>query len=261
MANCVSQQVFPATQLPDVLSVPADSYDPATGKFTEGDTRPYLELAVTFTLSNGRVNGDPTGQLAIRAATNAAIQLARAIDGVFFDTGLPYVVAAPVVLSAGKIFDGLMTLGPPAVPYALPAGTPTTNSGIAILNSVQRGLGLLAGSQQTPAFALILGSALVAGAGAQTAKTLTDGSQINGVPTTTVLNPLLAGGIFGTTALAGNIGLLVALGGDPTIIFYSDNMLTELVTRNNDGSFLFRVFYRTQIAPSDGRAFGKLDFP
>jgi hypothetical protein len=127
---------------------------------------------------------------------------------------------------------------------------------------VQQGLGVLAGKGQTPAFALILGSALVpGGAGAQTAKTQTDGSQINGVPTTTVLTPLLTGGIFGTTALPGNRGLLVALGGDPTTIYYSDNTLTELVTRNNDGSFLFRVFYRTQIAPGDPRAFVELDFP
>ena len=101
MANCVSQQVFPATQLPDVLSVPADYYDLATGKFTEGETRPYLELLVTFTLSNGQVNGDPTGQIAIRAATGAAIQLAGAVDGIFFNAP-GYAVAAPVAISAGK---------------------------------------------------------------------------------------------------------------------------------------------------------------
>ena len=128
---------------------------------------------------------------------------------------------------------------------------------------MQQGLGVLNGKGQMPAFALILGSAVVPKAvvPGQTANTLTGGSQINGVSTTTVLAPLLAGGIFGATALAGNRGLLVALGGTPTNIFYSDNMLTELVTRNNDGSFLFRVFYRTQIAPGDSRAFVELDFP
>jgi hypothetical protein len=265
MANCISQQVFPATQMSDVLSVPADSFNPGPPPaFTQGDTRPYLELSVNFTLSNGQVNGDPTGQMAIRFATIAATQLAGAVDGIFFG-GPGYVIAAPIVLSSGRIFDGLIALGTRnyVVPYppSLP-GNPANNTGISILQAVQQGIGILtgAGKGQTPPFALILGSTPVGGA-ATTAKTLTDGSQINGVATTTVLTPLLPGGIFGATALDGNKGLLVALGGDATTIFYSDNMLTELVTRNNDGSFLFRVFYRIQIAPSDGRAFVVLDFP
>ena len=60
MALSVAQKVFPATQLSDVMSVPADTIDPNTLLITEGTTRPYVEVAVSFTLTNGQVNSDPT---------------------------------------------------------------------------------------------------------------------------------------------------------------------------------------------------------
>jgi hypothetical protein len=262
MALSVAQKVFPATQLSDVMSVPADTIDPNTLLITEGTTRPYVEVAVSFTLTNGQVNSDPTAQTMLRAATSAATKLAGAVDAIFFQ-GQEYDPAAPVQIASGTIYPGLLTLsnGNYIVQYAYPpADTPTTNSGVGVLTSVQNGLGAFADKQQTPPFALIVGAQLIPGT-SQTAQTLTMGSQINGVPTPTVLNPLLTGGIIGTSALPGFAGLLIALGGNPTTVYYSDNTLTELVARNNDGSFLFRVFYRTQIAPSDSRAFVRLKYP
>jgi hypothetical protein len=72
----VAQKVFPATQLAGVTSVPADIFNPETMSIAEGHTRPYIELAVEFPLTNGQVNDDATGATAITLAKLAAKSLA-----------------------------------------------------------------------------------------------------------------------------------------------------------------------------------------
>ena len=52
----VVQMVFPTVQLANATSVPADVFNPEKMSITEGLTRPFIELAVEFTLTNGQVN-------------------------------------------------------------------------------------------------------------------------------------------------------------------------------------------------------------
>ena len=57
----VAQKVFMPVLLTDATSVPADRFDPQQMSIEEGITKPYVELAVEFSLTNGQVNDDPNG--------------------------------------------------------------------------------------------------------------------------------------------------------------------------------------------------------
>src|SRR6266566_2769355 len=76
----VLQKVFPTTQLANATSVPADVFNPRTMSIAEGITRPFIELAVEFPLTNGQVNDEPTGATAITLAKLAAKSLALGED-------------------------------------------------------------------------------------------------------------------------------------------------------------------------------------
>src|SRR5262249_44479476 len=75
----VAQKVFPTTQLSNP-SVPADVFNPEKMSIAEGITRPYVELAVEFPLTNGQVNEDASGTTAITLAKLAAKALALGED-------------------------------------------------------------------------------------------------------------------------------------------------------------------------------------
>ena len=72
----VVQKVFPTVQLANATSVPADVFNPETMSITEGITQQFIELAVEFQLTNGQVNGEPTGATAITLAKLAVRSLA-----------------------------------------------------------------------------------------------------------------------------------------------------------------------------------------
>jgi hypothetical protein len=72
----VLQKVFPTVQLANATSVPADVFNPEKMSIEEGLTRPLIELAVEFPLTNGQVNDEPTGATAITLTKLAAKSLA-----------------------------------------------------------------------------------------------------------------------------------------------------------------------------------------
>lgn len=76
----MAQKVFPTVTLADVTSVPADVFNPDKMSIAEGLTKPYIELAVEFMLTNGQVNDEPTGATAVTLARLAAPTLALAED-------------------------------------------------------------------------------------------------------------------------------------------------------------------------------------
>jgi hypothetical protein len=126
-----------------------------------------------------------------------------------------------------------------------------TNSGGEILAAITQGIAELTKHVQPHPYALIVDTNAFAA---------TWGGVINGAPAYTVLNPLLTGGIYGTGAMPPNTGLLVALGGDPTTIYYDSDPVTEPTTRAARGKYSFRTFERIQFVARDHRAFVKLDF-
>jgi Encapsulating protein for peroxidase len=248
-----AQKVFPAEPLADTTSVPAGVFDPATMAIAEGLTKPYIELAVEFPLTNGQVNQDPTGTTAITLSKLAAKALALAEDIVFLqgtDATLPSGVRIESGAESGRqgllglVSDQKITVRPPD------RGAPT-NSGGEILSAIAKGIALLTSQVQAPQFALIEDTNAFAA---------TWGSVINGAPAYTVLNPVLTGGIYGTGGMPPNTGLLIALGGDPTTIFIGTDATTEPTFQDRGGLYYFRTFERVQCVALDKRAFVRLDF-
>ncbi len=249
----VAQKVFPTVQLTGVTSVPADHFNPEKMSIAEGLTKPYVELAVEFPLTNGQVNADTTGATAITLAKFAAKSLALGEDMVILqgkDATLPSTVR---IESGGEsIGNGILGLvsGRTVVVNPPDPGAPT-NSGGEILAAVSRAIALLTKDQQAPPYGLIEDTNAFAA---------TWGSVINGAPAYSVLNPVLTGGIYGTGAMPANTGLLVALGGDPTTIYSGSDPVTEPTHKSGAGQYFFRTFERVQFVARDHRAFVKLDF-
>jgi hypothetical protein len=198
---------------------------------------------------------DPTGATGITLAKLAAKSLSLAEDMVIFQGKEARLPDAIRIESGGESMGtGLLGLVPPhhTIVVQKPDPGAPTNSGGEILAAVARGIALLTQALQAPHFALIEDTNAFAA---------TWGSVINGAPAYTVLNPVLAGGIYGTGAMPPNTGLLVALGGDPTTIYFSsDPPPTEYTHKGSAGQYFFRTFERVQYVARDSRAFVKLEF-
>jgi hypothetical protein len=255
----VAQKVFPSIQL-DATSVPADDVDTNQMTITEGKTKPYVELSVKFLLTSGQVNADPTGAAVINLVKRAATYLASAEDLIILQgAGSTQAGAVPlpgqVAVEAGAqsiIKDGIVGLAAGSPIAVNPSGSrPPKNSGEKILAGVEGGIARLTKNLQAPPFALILDTNALAAV---------SGSVINGVRTTDVLTPLLIGGIYGTAAMPANTGLLLALGGDPTTIYFGSDPVTEPTHQESGGRYSFRIFERIQYVARDASAFVKLDF-
>lgn len=248
-----AQKIFPIEQLANTTSVPAGIFDPTTMAIVEGLTKPYIELAVEFPLTHGQVNEDPTGSAAITLSKLAAKSLALAEDIVILqgaDADLPdFVRIESGGESLGRGLLGLASERKVIVPPPDP-GAPT-NSGEEILSAIARGIALLTSQAQAPQFALIVDT---------NAYAATWGSVINGAPAYTVLNPVLTGGIYGTGGMPADTGLLIALGGDPTIIYVGSDAVTEPMHQGRGGVYLFRTYERVQYVARDKRALVRLDF-
>jgi hypothetical protein len=248
----VSQKVFPTVSLSGVTSVPADHFNPERMSITEGLTRPYVELAVEFSLTNGQVNSDPTGTTMMTLSKLAAKTHALAEDMIILqgdDASLPTTVK--IESGRGSLAHGIVGVAQHTIVVKPPDAHAPTNSGGNILAALSQGIAYLTAQQQAPPWALIEDTNAFAA---------TWGSVINGAPAYTVLSPVLTGGIQGTGAMPANAGLLVALGGDPTTIYLDVDATTEPTHKAGAGQYLFRVFERVQYVARDARAFVKLDF-
>jgi hypothetical protein len=250
----VAQQVFPTVLFANATSVPADEFNPQKMSISEGLTKPFVELAVGFPLTNGQVTQDSAGMTATTLAKLAAKSLALAEDLIFLQGGDVDLPKAVRIESGGEsLGDGILGLVPSHHRIVVDAPNPNapTNSGGVILAAVAKGIALLTAELQAPPFALIEDTGAYAA---------TWGSVINGGPAYTVLNALLAGGIFCTGAMPANTGLLVALGGDPTTIYSGTDPVTEPTHKSGTGQYLFRTFERVQFVARDPRSFVRLDF-
>jgi hypothetical protein len=250
----VIQTVILGTQLSGVMSVPDDRLNLEKMSIVEGLTKPYIELAVGFSLSNGQVQ-DPTGSAATRLAKFAAKALALAEDLVFLQGEAARPQLPPTVkIESGQDFLGQGILG-------LVQGQPIPvhefdqhqlgNSGEGILAAVMAGIAKLSSTQSGPYYLIEDMNAFIA----------TCGTTINGIPTNQILSPALLGGsISASAAMPANTGLLIATGGDPTTIYVDTDPVTEPTHQDGPGRYFFRTFERVQYVASDPGAFVKLDF-
>ena len=249
----VVQTIIPGTLLTGVTSVPADVFNPERMSIAEGQTKPYLELAVEFPLTNGQVNADATGAAATALAKFAAKSLALAEDLVIL-RGRNATLPPTVTIESGEdsLGEGLLGLTAGRVVNVQPPDPDApTNSGGSILSAISHGIALLTAGQQAPPYALIEDTNAFAA---------TWGSVINGAPTYSVLHQLLTGGVSGSAAMPANTGLLISLGGDPTTIYVDTDPTTEPTHQDGSGKYFFRTYERIQVVARDPRAFVRLDF-
>jgi hypothetical protein len=248
----VVEKVFPTAQLPDVNSVPADEFDPKEMSITEGITKPYMELAVEFQLTNGQVNSDAAGTTAIALSKLAAKTLAVGEDFLILQ-GKHGERPEKLKIESGadSLNSGLIGLAKHHVEVAAPDKGAPTNSGAEILAALSKATALLTSNQQAPPYAMIAGTDAAAAMW---------GTVINGSPAYTVLSSLLTGGIYGTSAMPARTALLIALGGDPTTVYLGVDATTEPTHKGGAGRYFFRTFERVQCVARDARAFVKLEF-
>jgi hypothetical protein len=235
------------------MSVPDEKLNLLDMSVVEGLTKPYIELAVEFSLSSGQVQ-DPTGSVAIRLAKFAARDLALAEDLVFLQ-GQDATLPPTVRIESGResLGKGLLGLVEPQQRLAIPNhGDSAGNSGEGVLEGVMAGIGRLISSNQSGPYFLI-----------QDMLSFKDtfGTTVNGNPTNQVLSPALLGGsIAASAAMPANTSLLIATGGDPTTIYVDTDPVTEPTHQGSPGRYFFRTFKRVQYVASDARAFVLLDF-
>jgi uncharacterized linocin/CFP29 family protein len=251
----VAQKVFPAVHLPNVTAIPADRFDAEKMSIAEGVTKPYIELAVQFPLTNGQVSADAQGSAAITVSKFAARNLALAEDMVILQGKTSRAQLPPnvnVESGANSAGDGLIGLAANSVRVHAADTEMPNNSGGPVLAAITAGIALLTKDIQAPPYALILDAEAFGS---------TWGSVINGAPASTVLNTMITGGVYCTGAMPPRTGLLIALGGDPTTIYIGGDPTTEPTHRDGAGNNYFRTFERIQYVARDARAFVRLDFP
>ena len=259
MAIRVAQKVFYTVQL-DASSVPSDEVDLERMTIEEGLTKPYVELAVEFSLTNGQVNSDPTGYTAITLSGFAAKSLALAEDMIIL-RGKEALQTLPATVriesGAESLKKGILGLVPAdrTIAVDLTDAGSARNSGDKILEAVSQGIALLSTdpkAPQGPPYYLIEDTNTFAA---------TTGRLINCAPAYHVLKPLLMGGeIYGTGAMPVNTALLYAKNADPTIIYSGSDALTEPTGKTHPGRYAFRTFERVQFVARDPRAFVKFEF-
>ena len=251
----VSQNVFPGppTPLTGVTSVPAPHFDFNKMTLTEGITKPYVELAVEFSLTYGQVQSELTATAATMLSKFAARDLALAEDAIILQgrKGAKALPPTARIESGGEsLKDGIMGLILPGNEVIVNApGPEPTNSGGEIWAAIQDAISRLTANTQSVPWALIADTVAFGAI---------SGSVLNGNPLCNILAPGVM--ICGTPAMPKYTGLFIALGGDPTTIYVDTDATMEPTNRGDSGLYRFRVFERVQVVALDPRAFVKLDF-
>jgi uncharacterized linocin/CFP29 family protein len=254
----VAQKVFPPTVLAGSANVPADVFHPQTMSIAEGQTKPFIEISVEFSLTQSQVDNETTLHTGQTLAKLAAKALALVEDVLIFQGGegkLPHNVK---VVSRASAEEGLLgaARANKAVQVKAQPEKPAVY-GEATFRAVTKGMAELTKEGQPGPYALILDSSIYADTYAPMPSSL--------VTTADRLIPLLPGGFYGTGTLPEGTGLLVSLGGEPVTIYRGLNINnfdvpTAYTQEDLEGRQRFRVFERVQFVARDPRALLKLEF-
>ena len=118
--------------------------------------------------------------------------------------------------------------------------------------AVATGIAKLVSKGQAPDYALFLPTRVYA-------DTFVPPGNQSLVTTADRIRPLVEGGFYGTGVLPSDRGLLVALGGQPTVIYMGRETEAEYV-RKDRAQYFFSVTERVQFVPRDPRALVLLKF-
>ncbi len=232
----------------------------------EGQTKSFVELSVPFCLTETQICHERELKTAKTLARMAAKALALAEDGVIFQGSslkLPANVHAKLLDSSGT---GLLGEANPtdasdsdpnkvSVPITVPRVTgdrPGILFGENLFSAVVQGIAKLTAKAQAPPFALFLPPTVFADAHvpAAPASYVTAAQQ---------LASMLEGGLVETVNLPADRGLLVALAGDPTMLYLGSEAMTKYVCKQGTTHEL-NVTERIQFVSRDPRALVLLKF-
>lgn len=252
----VAQKVFPPRVMEGAANVPADIFNPGTMAIAEGQTKPFIEILVEFSLTQSQVDNEATLNTGLTLAKLAAKFLALAEDTLIFegdDAKLPPNIKVVNRESAGAGLLGAANVNKPVEVEPLQPGVYGGNT----FKGVLEGMAELFKEGQPGPYALILEAAIYADTYAPLPTTL--------VTTADRLIPLLPGGFYGTGTLPEKTGLLASLGGEPVTIYRGLNLnnfdvLTAYTQEDLEGRQRFRVYERVQFIARDPRSLVKLAF-
>jgi uncharacterized linocin/CFP29 family protein len=287
-----AQKVFPTAHFENSpVQIPDELINFQNLSIQEGQTKPFVEIFATFTLTSTQVKQEPDQKTGKTLARMAAKALALAEDTYFFQLSslvaprtpgplpVPPNPNAPVpipVLPANTQAEnwrvgtdlGLLAAANPAdahvndptrvaPPLVVRRAPPNPNGNGAVWGNntfarVAQAITLLVGKAQAAPYALILPTEPYA-------DTFIPPSPDSLVTTADRIRPLVEGGFYTSPVLPANEGLLVALAGDPVQLFVGREVSTEFVVRQGN-NYVFRVVERVQYVVRDPRALVLLQF-
>ncbi len=251
----IAQKVFPTTVFDDnPESIPNEVITFPALTIAEGQTKPFVEIFQEFPLTRTQVQKEQENKICKTLARMAAKSIVLAEDTIIFqgDVKLPTNVNASLKASAGK---GLLGEAKETVDVKL-VGRAGVLYGENTFSAVAEGISKLVKKSQAPFYALFLPTTAYA-------DTFVPPSPASLVTTAERIRPIVEGGFYGTGTLPDEDdkrqGLLVALGGEPTRLYVSQEVITEFI-RKQGQTYIFRVVERVQFVARDHRAFVLLDF-
>jgi uncharacterized linocin/CFP29 family protein len=294
-----AQKVFPSAHLEnDPTQVPDEVINFQNLSIQEGQTKPFVELSATFTLTSTQVKQEPDQKACKTLARMAAKALALAEDTYFFQSSddgqrvVPDPDATPPVLGyppfpAGTRADnwrvgidlGLLRAANPARQNPLPSNPqdpdPENTDPTRIVRLRQVDLAQPPNSNRAlwgnNTFTRVVEAITFLVAKAQAgpyvlilptkpyADTFVPPSPDSLVTTADRIKPLVEGGFYSSPVLRQYEGLLVALAGDPVNLFVGREAAADFVVRQGN-NFVFRVVERVQYVVRDPRALVFLSF-
>jgi uncharacterized linocin/CFP29 family protein len=263
----ICQKVFPTRHL---TSSPLDVLDdalvlPNTTRIPEGVTRQFVILEISFTITVTQARNEPDSMICQTLSRMAAKSVALAEDMIIFqgtDAGVRPAGVRAIQLESAK--KGLLDAAAPDNaddddPYRVSKPIrvkhlkpPGPRWGQNVFTAVADGIAKLVSKGQAPEYALFLPTKVYADS------FVPPGNQ-SLVTTADQIRPLVEGGFYGTGVLPKEKGLLVALAGQPTVIYMGEEAEVEYVRRDRTRYF-FSVTERVQFVARDPRALVLLEF-
>jgi uncharacterized linocin/CFP29 family protein len=284
----ICQKVFPTRRFTSTpLDVLVDAVDfPAKGsppvfspiRIPEGVTKPFVELDSEFEITVAQARNEPQSMICRTLSRMAAKSIALAEDMIVFRGQDAKALLSPLRVTADQLRsedNGLLgaadprdandddpdrvsvpinvyPLSAPASPPTSPPAPPRLIYGENVFAEVARGIAKLVRKGQAPNYALFLPTRVYA-------DTFVPPGDQSLVTTADRIRPLVEGGFYGTGVLPDNKGLLVALGGQPTVVHMGKEAVVEYVRRERTRYF-FCVTERVQSVARDPRALVLLRF-
>jgi uncharacterized linocin/CFP29 family protein len=263
----ICQKVFPTRALGGApLDVLRDTLDLPHFRVPEGKTKQFVEISLEFSLTAAQARSEPASMICQTLSRMAAKSVALEEDMVIFQgesaPRLPHIVidqkdsAETGLLGAASPRDAnddhpdCVSVPIPVAPAYPPR--PGLLYGEAVFAAVACGIAKLTSKGQAAPFALFLPTRVYA-------DTFVPPGNQSLVTTADRIRPLVEGGFHGTGTLPADKGLLVALAGEPTIIYVGREAETEYV-RQERAHYLFQVIERVQFVTRDPRALVLLKF-